>query len=277
MHRFTRHLAACALMFLAGTAAAEDDVAAALDGTAWVLSDLAGHTLLPGTPATLRLTQGRLTGSDGCNRFSGSYEAQADAFRVAGDLAGTRMACAEPVMQQPQALVNALREARRAQIEDGRLALLDERGTLLAAFTAQSSSLAGTAWRVTGYNNGKQAVVSPLLETLLTIEFSTDGRVAGSAGCHRYMGSYRSEGGKVVLSQLATTRRVCATPDGVMEQEQVFLGALQGAALMRIEADRLELRDAGDAIAVIATRSQSSAQSRALRNAARQRRRARRR
>jgi heat shock protein HslJ len=39
-----------------------------------------------------------------------------------------------------------------------------------------------------------------------------------------------------------------------MEQEQAFLAALQSAATFRIEGDSLEMRTAGDAIAVMATR-----------------------
>ena len=46
----------------------------------------------------------------------------------------------------------------------------------------------------------------------------------------------------------------CTEPEGVMDQEAEFLGALQSAATFRITGNMLELRTAGDQIAVIAQR-----------------------
>ena len=42
-----------------------------------------------------------------------------------------------------------------------------------------------------------------------------------------------------------TTLRACSEPEGIMEQEQQYLAALQTAATYRIEGERLEMRTAG--------------------------------
>jgi heat shock protein HslJ len=105
---------------------------------------------------------------------------------------------------------------------------------------------------VTAYNNGKQAVVSVLAGTSLTLEFGADGRVSGSAGCNRYTGQYTVAGDAVTIGQSASTRRMCAEPAGVMEQEAAFLAALPGDVRARIDGDRLELRDVAGALRIAA-------------------------
>jgi heat shock protein HslJ len=153
-------------------------------------------------------------------------------------------------MQQAEAFRASLAGTRSYRIaEDGRLQLQSADGTVLASFTPQSTDLAGTNWQVTGFNNGRQAVVSPILDTELTMEFGADGRVSGSAGCNRYTGSYTIEGRALRIGPAATTRRMCVKPEQIMEQEQQFLKALETVATMRQEGDRLELRTADGALA----------------------------
>jgi heat shock protein HslJ len=54
---------------------------------------------------------GRLSGSDGCNQFTGSYELKGDAFAF-GQLAGTQMACIN-IGNTDQAFRDALKRATR--------------------------------------------------------------------------------------------------------------------------------------------------------------------
>lgn len=145
--------------------------------------------------------------------------------------------------------MDALTRARGHRVTAGQLQLLAADGTVLATFTAQSESLAGTSWNVTGYNNGKQAVVSVLNGTTLTMTFASDGKVSGSAGCNRYSAPYTMEGQKLTIGSAAATRMMCAKPEGVMEQERQFLKALETVATARFEGDRLEMRTAGGELA----------------------------
>lgn len=233
-----------------GSAAVTSD----LNETAWILSDLADTPLLPDSPVTLNFTDGQLYGSDGCNRFRGGYRADVEGFRLTGGLAGTQMACPDPVMRQASAFIEALSAARTAQVREGRLILSDEDGRALAVLDPQDRDLPGTAWRVTGYNNGRQAVVSLLAGSTMTARFGDDGNVVGSAGCNVYSGPYAISGHDIDIGPLLATQEICDQPEGVMDQEAAFLHALPQVANVRIEADRLELRDEAGALMVTAAR-----------------------
>lgn len=237
-----------ALLLAACGAMATDSDAPGLDGTAWVLSTLTGRTLDGTTAATLDFADGRIAGSDGCNRYSGPYSAQGGRIEVSSQLAATQMACAPAVMEQARAYLAALGAARSYRIDGGRLELLAADGAVLATFASQSQTLAGTSWRATGINNGRQAVTSLAPDTQVTMSFGTDGRASGSSGCNRYTAGYAQDGAALKFSQAVGTRMMCAQP-GVMEQEQRFLVALGAVAGARIEGNRLELRTAAGALA----------------------------
>ena len=221
-----------------------------LDGTAWVLSSLSARALEPGTIVTLRFERGRAGGVDGCNRYVTSYTAEGATLRLLANGASTQMACPRPVMLQAVAYMQTLADTYAYEVVDGKLRLLGADGALLASFAPQSQGVAGTEWRVTGYNNGRQAVVGVLAGTSLTMVFAADGKVSGSAGCNTYMGTYAQSGESLQFGPSATTRKMCAEPEGVMQQEQAFLESLQQVATARREGDRLELRGADGALAV---------------------------
>ncbi|MCU0621006.1 MAG: META domain-containing protein [Gemmatimonadales bacterium] len=223
-----------------------------LNGTSWVLASLPGRAALAGRPVTAQFADGKVAGSDGCNRYTAPYTLQNGGLTIGPNAAGTMMACPPEVMDQGKAVLAALTGARAHRIANDRLELLDADGKVLATFDRQATGLAGTAWTVTGYSNGKQAVVSVASGSELTLEFAPDGKVSGSAGCNRFTGSYTLEGSAVQFGPAATTRKLCATPEGVMEQEAQFLAALASAATLRQEGDAMELRRADGALAVSA-------------------------
>ena len=226
-----------------------------LNGTAWVLSALPGQSLLAESTPTLRFEGGRASGTDGCNRYTAPYTATASTLEIGPKGASTQMACPPPVMKHATAFMSALMQARGYRLTADRLELVTADGAVLATFAAQSQSLGGTSWNVTGYNNGKQAVVSVLTGTSLTMVFTGDGKVDGSAGCNRYTATYTSEGPRITFGPPAATRMMCVQPDGVMEQEQRFLKALETAATAHFEGDRLELRTAEGQLAVMLTKA----------------------
>ena len=65
------------------------------------------------------------------------------------------------------------------------------------------------SWDVTGYNNGKQAVVSPVAGSKLSAIFTAD-QVSGSAGCNTYSGGYTIDGTTIKIGPLASTQKACA-------------------------------------------------------------------
>lgn len=79
-----------------------------------------------------------------------------------------------------------------------------------------------------------------------------DGRVAGSGGCNRLVGSYSIDDNRISFGQVAGTMMAC--PQG-MEQEQAFHQALISAVRWEITGETLQLFDAdGASVAVIETR-----------------------
>jgi heat shock protein HslJ len=110
--------------------------------------------------------------------------------------------------------------------------------------------LAGSSWVVRAVNNGKGGVGSVALGTTLDMSFGVDGRVAGSAGCNRYSGAYAVESESLSFGPAAATRRMCAEPERVMEQESEFLAALGTVASWSVQAERLQLRTAEGSLAI---------------------------
>jgi heat shock protein HslJ len=224
-----------------------------LEGTAWILDELPGHTLAAPGNVTLQFGGGRASGSDGCNRFAGGFQADAKALQFS-QLAGTQMACAPEVMAQASAVTSALMATRAYRDAGQRLELVGADGKTVAIYKAQAKQVEGTAWTVTGINNGKGGVASLVADTNVTIEFGPEARVSGTAGCNRYTAGYTADKGALKFAPAAATRMMCAAP-GVMQQEQAFLQALTRVATMRMEGDRLELRAADGALMISAQRA----------------------
>jgi heat shock protein HslJ len=247
-----RILAALAMLggLMLAACSPADPAPLSLSDTVWILATLNGQTALSGTVVTLAFADGKITGTDGCNRYAASYTVSGTKLTVSKDMITTQMACPAPIMQQAAAYTTALTQAATYKNDGLQLALLDAGGKTLAAFTAQSKTLGGTSWTVTGYNNGKQAVVSVAVGSKLTAGFSVDGQVSGSAGCNKYTAAYQTSGQSITIGPAGSTRMMCADPAGVMEQESLYLKALQTAATYRMEGSQLELRTADGALAV---------------------------
>jgi heat shock protein HslJ len=173
------------------------------------------------------------------------------------------MACPSPegVMEQETKYLAALQNAATYTIDGDTLTIRDAGGAMQVVATpaAAAAGLAGTAWTVVNYNNGNQAVVTLIIGSEITLNFGADGQVSGSAGCNRYTGPYQSEGGNLKVGELASSRMMCAAPEGVMEQEAKYMAALQKAATYSIEGSTLTIRDASGAMQVVATLAAASA------------------
>jgi heat shock protein HslJ len=222
-----------------------------LNHTGWVLAKLNNQAVMADSIITLNFEDGNIAGTDGCNRYHTSYTLNADKFNINKNIATTMMACPEPITQQASAYITALTEVASYKVDAQQLTLMNASGKTLASFTKQNRELGGTSWLVTGSNNGNLAVVSTLIDSKLTANFSTDGKLTGSAGCNNYTASYEVSGKNIKIGSVASTRKMCAKPDGVMEQEAQFLQALITASNYRFDGNRLELRTTDNALAVM--------------------------
>lgn len=250
MKKIIRYLAYPILVLaLAGCAAASSG-GGNLPGTNWVLTDLAGTAPVAGSSITAQFgADGRLSGSAGCNQYSGAYTVSGSSLQIS-QLISTMMACEAALMDQEGIYLKTLEQVKSFAITGDRLVLKDASGKALLTYQVQSQDLAGSSWNVTGYNNGKQAVVSVLAETTLTAEFSAEGTVSGNGGCNTFSGPYKVTGNQITIGPLASTLMACAEPAGVMEQEAQYLAALQSAATYTIQGGQLEMRTKDDAMAV---------------------------
>ena len=225
-----------------------------LTANAWTVSTLVGKAPLAQTELTAEFTAtGSVSGSAGCNRYSGHYTSSGSALKISS-LISTQMACATKIMAQESVFLKALASARSYAVSGSTLTLRTAGGKTLATFKAQSQALAGTSWNVTAYNNGKQGVESVFPSPKLTAVFDKSGNLSGFAGCNTYNATYKATAPKISIGPVSSTRKECASPAGVMTQEHAYLTALHTAATYRIEGSRLELRTATGALAAQFTR-----------------------
>ena len=133
-----------------------------------------------------------------------------------------------------------------------RVAAIAGLALLTACMTAPEASvpsLAGSAWRASGIDTGQGALAGVVQGTEVTLEFDTEGRVSGVAGCNRYSARYVADGDALRIEEPALTRMACLQP-GVMEQERAFVAALRSVASAKVAGERLELRRADGSLAL---------------------------
>jgi heat shock protein HslJ len=138
----------------------------------------------------------------------------------------------------------------RVLMRDGSVTV--QQVTINVTPAAPTNPLTGTAWQAVNFNNGQNAVVSPIADTNLTLRFESASQISGNGGCNTFNGDYSVSGSNIWIGAPATTQMLCA--EDVAAQESQYLAALQSASTFRIDGNRLELRTAGDAIAAIFTR-----------------------
>ena len=109
--------------------------------------------------------------------------------------------------------------------------------SLSACQKADQDNLTDTAWRLTDLNG-----TEPIPGTRLTIEFEA-GQISGKAGCNQYGGSYSIKGEKIEFDSVYNTEMACQTPEGVMEQEQIYLSTLRNAVRVFQRDENLILFD----------------------------------
>jgi len=102
------------------------------------------------------------------------------------------------------------------------------------ADSAASDPLDGTSWVLMAYRKTR-----PISGTTITATFE-DGQVRGSAGCNSYSGSYQISGDTITVGAVAITEMACLEPEGVMEQELLFVEFLTDAQTFRLADGQLQ-------------------------------------
>ncbi|MDD1655599.1 MAG: META domain-containing protein, partial [Methanomicrobiales archaeon] len=203
---------------------------------AWVLRSMTSAgtpvALVPGTTITATFTQaGLLSGSDGCNQYSGSYSLSGSQIQVSPTMASTMMACEPSVMDQAQAYTRILVGQSTWMVSGDQLTIQDAAtgknvlvyGKQLPPTTtmAPAPSPVGS-WDLTAMTVVKEgsSVVQNPSGTIYAI-FEQDGTVSGFGGCNQFSGVYTTTGSSIAVKDVITTLMSCGN---VLDtQENAFL------------------------------------------------------
>lgn len=93
-----------------------------LDGTAFLLADVAGVDVLIDAPLRLEFSDGNVGVSGGCNLIGGAYEID-DNRLVVETMMQTEMACEQPRMDQDTAIIDFLQSRPEIAMTDSVLTL----------------------------------------------------------------------------------------------------------------------------------------------------------
>jgi heat shock protein HslJ len=188
-----------------------------LEGTYWRTTELAGKPT-PAQDANREAhlvfhPDGRVSGSDGCNRMTGGYQLKGYAVTF-GQMAGTQMACMDTA-DIARAFRDALKTASRLTIAGDSLELFDATGRRVAAFAARAAlsatpGLEGTSWQLVKFQGGDDTTLTPDDRAKYTIEFGADGKLTARIDCNRGSGTWKSSGpNQLQFGPLALTRAMC--------------------------------------------------------------------
>jgi len=223
------------------------------EGVNWVLTsyDVAGTStpVAAGLTADARFADGQVAGSSGCNLYTGQATISGAIIEI-GPTAGTLIGCDGPAAELESAYLANLARAPTFTATTDAMTLFDDSFNPILVYAAGAANPLEGTWTVTGFNNGQEAVTSPIPGTTLTAEFTAD-QVSGSSGCNTYSGGYTLTGDSVAVGPLASTQMACE--QDVMDQEAQFLTALQTPATVESSGGIVTLRDAAGAIQVTLT------------------------
>ncbi len=116
-------------------AAMQQENLSTLQSQAWTLTHIGNSAVNSSNPATLQFDpmQQRVSGSDGCNRLMGGYDADAKKISFT-QLASTKMMCMDN-MKEVDAFNQALEKVTGYQAYNKSLRLLDRNGNVLLKFS----------------------------------------------------------------------------------------------------------------------------------------------
>lgn len=104
---------------------------------------------------------------------------------------------------------------------------------------AAGDPLANSTWQLVTFGpTGEETPV--VIDSVVTLAFSTDGTAGGNTGCNSVGGDYTVEGDALSFGELISTLMAC-TDEAVMAQEQAYLVALQGAERFDVTTDQLTI------------------------------------
>lgn len=181
------------------------------DGSEAILSTLAGTEV-----AAYFNEDGRLSGSAGCNNYSGTYQVDEEMIEIElGPL--TTMFCEQPEggMDQEAAYLTALESVTSYRILGDILVMQDDSGREVLKFKA--SDLVGYVWMWLEFLENNDTMTQPDNPGNYTLEFHPDGVVNLQADCNNASGSYTVKGSQLDIEIMVTTLAACP-PESLSEE-----------------------------------------------------------
>jgi len=211
-----------------------------LTETIWNLENfnIGGDAIAPvldGTEITAIFSDdGTISGSAGCNNYSGSYLVDGEQISIElGPL--TMMFCEKPegTMDQETAYLQALGSVASFRILGDELVMQNEAGQEVLIYRA--SDLVGTVWMWSEFLENNDTVTHPNMPGNYTLEFMPDGQVSVQADCNRASGTYTLQGNQLDIEIIVSTMAAC--PEGSLGDE--FIQLLNDAVAYNREGELL--------------------------------------
>lgn len=204
-----------------------------LNGT-WNAVAINGESITPSdqTPYLGIEEDGSIYGFNGCNRLMGSIDMKSLAKGEAdfSKMGSTMMAC--PDNKYEQSFMEAIRQAKKIEMKDDKIYLLDENGKTVLEFAKRkfTAEIFEGEWDVTSLRGES---ITPDDKTPFIGFRVAEKQIYGFTGCNRITGTADFDlmaTGVADFSKMGTTRMACADD----KYETKFLGALA-------EATKIEL------------------------------------
>jgi heat shock protein HslJ len=233
---------------LSGCAAPPSN-AKALEAHAWKVTKLGASAYSGSADITAKFAAGKISGSTGVNRYSGTYEAPKgnDITIALGPM--TLMAGTPEAAKAESEYLAALKGAKSYKVDDTSLQLLDSSGAVTVEYAVDVPvALVGTDWTMVMYNNGRGGFQGAESSATVTALFAKDGTVSGNGGVNQYNATYTASDGTIKVGPVTSTKM--AGPEDLMAQETAYLAALEKATVYAMEGDIMTLRDSTGAAMV---------------------------
>jgi heat shock protein HslJ len=219
-----------------------------LDGTSWIATTITEndtqHQLVPGSELRVDFADGGVSINAGCNHLTGTYALSEDSELTVTDLAGTEMACAQPLMDQDswvsgtafaKPLVASVSGQALTLSRDGFQMVLGDRKTL-----SPDALLEGTSWQLSGIRTGESVASLPAGAHVPTLSLASDGTLTLDTGCNSGRTSVMVKDSEITFGAVASTKRACADK-AARQTEAAVLAVLTGSAQWSITEKTLTI------------------------------------
>jgi heat shock protein HslJ/uncharacterized protein YgiM (DUF1202 family) len=105
------------------------------------------------------------------------------------------------------------------------------------------NGLTANRWVLQSYSSPETGYRTPIPGTQITATFADGGNLSGNAGCNDYSGGFTAYDQTLRISSVGVSGALCNQPEGVDQQESVYLSLLRQAARFQVTAGQLSIFD----------------------------------